>query len=70
VAVFLWKHLIKEYLDVSMSPQNYTNIKDGVENQQILNIVASLGVLDTPRLVCSTTLFDALSTDTKGSYSI
>ncbi|GAU29892.1 hypothetical protein TSUD_379820 [Trifolium subterraneum] len=46
--VFLWSHLIKEYLDVYMSPQNYTNIKDGVENQQILNIVASLGVLDTP----------------------
>lgn len=51
MAVFLWSHLIKEYLDVCMSPQNYMNIKDGVGNQRILNIDVLLGVLDTLRLV-------------------
>lgn len=60
MAVFLWNRPTEEYLDVYMSPQNYMNIKDWVEHQQILNTVASLGVLDTPRLVCSTTSFDAL----------
>lgn len=56
MAVFLWSHLTKEYLDVYMSPQNYMNIKVGVESQHILSIVASLGVLDTLRLVCLVTL--------------
>jgi hypothetical protein len=56
VAVFLWSHLTKEYLDVYMSHQNYMNIKVGVESQHILSIVASLGVLDTLRLVCLVTL--------------
>lgn len=52
MAVFLWSRPTKESLDVYISPQNYMNIKGGVENQQILNTVASLGVLDTLRLVC------------------
>jgi len=54
VAVYLWSHPTKEYLDVYMSPPNYMSIKDWVKNQRILNTVASLGVLDTLRLVCST----------------
>lgn len=55
MAVFLWSRPTKEYLDVYMSPLNYLNIKDWVEHQLIPNIVAYPGVLDTRRLVCSTT---------------
>lgn len=51
MAAFLWSHPTKEYRDVYMSPLNYMSIKDWVENQQILNTGALLGVLDTPRLV-------------------
>lgn len=57
MAVFLWSHPTKRFLDVYISPQNYMNTKDGVENQQILNIVASLGALHTLRLACSTISF-------------
>lgn len=59
MAAFLWSHPTKEYRDVYMSPPNYMSIKDWVENQQILNIVALLGVLDTLRLV-GLILIDAL----------
>lgn len=38
-----------------MFPQNCLNIEDGVENQQILNTVSSLGDAEIQRLVCSTT---------------
>lgn len=51
MAVFLWSHLISGYLGAFMFPQNCMNIKDGAENLQIRNTVASLGVLDIPRLV-------------------
>lgn len=49
VAAFLWSHPTKGYQGVYMCPRNSMNIKDFVENLQILNIVASRGDLDIQR---------------------
>lgn len=48
-AAFLLNHLSKGFRDVYMFPQNCLNIEDGVENQQILNTVSSLGDAEIQR---------------------